>query len=223
MRVKTFLLGCLLCQSTLALQQAQVQPDVMSTLTVSNSQLNILRLKHDRIESFAVPESVEVQHDAKTGEVIFKIHQAEPVEGFVIAESGHRYPLRFVPSDIAAETLVLTGSERQPSRAPMAQPYTTLLADLLKAMYNQQDLEGYQVEVVNQKQNFKGGKLIHKDRYLGAGVVGDVLEFKNPGAPMSLREMDFYQRGVRAIAITTKQLPVKGFTRVFVIRDSHDE
>jgi hypothetical protein len=91
MRVKTLLVGLLLCHTVSALQQPQVLPDVMSTVSVSNHSLNVLRLKQDRIESFAVPDDVEVQHDAKTGEVIFKIEGEKPVEGFVVGEAGKRY------------------------------------------------------------------------------------------------------------------------------------
>jgi hypothetical protein len=129
-----------------------------------------------------------------------------------------------VPSDIPAETIVLISEKEEAAYERIAQPYTELLAQLLKAMFNQKDIEGFRVEAVNTKQPFKKGRLIHRDNYLGIGIIGEVYEFKNPGStPLQLNEMDFYREGVRAVAITTKTLPVKGFTRIFVMRDSHND
>ena len=221
MKNKIFILSLLLANPIFALQKIQIHPDTPITASISVDGVNIIRVEQDRIESITAPNTIEAQHNIKTGEVALKPMVKTPIDLFLLTEKGERVQLRLLPTNIPAETIILSGNGKEQASWEQGQPYTKILAELTKAMYNQDRVEGYRLEGVKEKaKKFKGGSLKLVANYLGGKIKGEIYEFTNTSKEfMQSKELDFYQIGVRAITIVNNSLAPKELTRVFVIRD----
>jgi type-F conjugative transfer system secretin TraK len=220
-RVNIFFLSLLVAAPVFGLQKIQTQPDTPITASISVDGVNIIRVEQDRIESITAPNTIEAQHNTKTGEVALKPLVKKPIDLFLLTEKGERIQLRLLPTNIPAETIVLSGNSKELASWEQGQPYSKILADLVKTMYNHDRLEGYRLKTVKAKpKKFKGGSLKLIASYVGGKIKGDVYEFSNTSKEnINLKELDFYQVGVRGITIVDNSLAPKDLTRVFVIRN----
>ncbi len=187
---------------------------------VSQNDINLISLKGDRIESLALPNSVEVEQNTKNGSAFMRFKSKNVVKGFLTTETGAKYQLEFVPSDIASETIVLVAPGLKSADAVVPREYTQMLAQLLRAMYNDAELDGFARTVIDKKIKFNNMKLNLEASYLGAAIEGQVLEFKNTtDKAIELKDMDFYVAGVRAVSIVDKTVSPGDTTQVFIMRD----
>ena len=187
---------------------------------VSQNDINLISLKGDRIESLALPNSVEVEQNTKNGSAFMRFKSKNVVKGFLTTEMGAKYQLEFVPSDIASETIVLIAPGQKSAESVNAREYTQMLAQLLRAMYNEVELDGYARGVNSKSLKINKMKLNLDVTYVGAAIEGQVLEFKNTtDKAIELKELDFYDPNVRAVSIVDKTVSPGDTTQVFIMRD----
>ena len=187
---------------------------------VSQNDINLISLKNDRIESIALPNSVEVEQNTKNGSAFMRFKSKSVVKGFLTTETGAKYQLEFVPTDIASETIILLAPGLKSADTVSAREYTQMLAQLLRAMYNEEELDGFARTVTDKRIKINNMKLDLEATYLGATIEGQVLDFKNTtDKAVTLKELDFYVPNIRSVAITNKILQAGESTQVFVMRD----
>jgi len=187
---------------------------------VSQNDINLISIKNDKIESLALPNSVEVEQNTKNGSAFMRFKTRGVVKGFLTTETGAKYQLEFVPSDIASETIVLIAPGLKSADAVSAREYTQMLAQLLRAMYNDAELDGYARGVNSKNLKINKMKLNLDATYVGAAIEGQVLEFKNTtDKAIELKELDFYDANVRAVSIVDKTVSPGNTTQVFIMRD----
>jgi len=207
--------GCAFAVQNITVTQAQPVRAV-----VSQNDINLISLKNDRIESLALPNSVIVEQNTKNGSAFLSFKSNTVVKGFLTTELGAKYQLEFVPSNVAAETIVLIAPGVKSLDAVDAREYTQTLAQLLRAMYNDAELDGFARTVTSKKLKINNMKLSLEAIYEGDAIEGQVLDFKNTtDIAMTLKEVDFYTTGVRAVSIVDKALPPENSTQVFIMRD----
>ena len=187
---------------------------------VSQNDINLISLKNDRIESLALPNSVEVEQNTKNGSAFMRFKSKSVVKGFLTTELGAKYQLEFVPSDIASETIILVAPGLKSADTVSAREYTQMLAQLLRAMFNEAELDGYARGVNSKSLKINKIKLNLDVTYVGAAIEGQVLEFKNTtDKAIELKELDFYDPNVRAVSIVDKTVSPGDTTQVFIMRD----
>ena len=207
--------GCAFAVQNITVTQAQPVRAV-----VSQDDINLISLKNDRIESLTLPNSVIVEQNTKNGSAFLSFKSNAVVKGFLTTELGAKYQLEFVPSNISSETIVLIAPGVKAIDAVDAREYTQTLAQLLRAMYNDAELDGFARTTVSKKLKINNMKLSLEALYEGDAIEGQVLDFKNiTDIAMTLKEMDFYTSGVRAVSIVDKTLPHDASTQVFIMRD----
>lgn len=221
MNIKLLLLLLCISCSTFALQNINVNELMPVRIVVSQSDINLISLKDDRIESFALPTSVEVEQNTKNGSAFLKFKSANVVKGFLTSESGAKYQLEFVPSDVPAETIVLIkpGLDSK-TQAADAREYTQMLANLLRAMHNNSELDGYVRLPLDKNIKYNNMKLKLIATYSGGAIDGLVYQFENSSNEVkTLKEIDFYASGVRGVALVDKALYSGDVTQVYIMRD----
>jgi type-F conjugative transfer system secretin TraK len=220
MRNKICLFGLLVAGMACGMQ-VEVDEEHPVSVDISKEGINMVRISQDRIASITAPNNIEAQHNAKTGDIALKALTDKPVDVFLVTEKGRHLQLHLLPTNIAAANIVLQVTGTESAAWELGQPYTKILVELLKAMYNQHKLEGYQVETAQGKPgSLKGGKLQLIASYIGAKVQGDIYEFTNTSKELVfLKQRDLYQMGVRAVSIVDANVYPNATTRVFVMRD----
>lgn len=189
-------------------------------MVVSQNDINLISLKNDRIESLALPNTVEVEQNTKNGTAYMRFKSNSVVKGFLTTETGAKYQLEFVPSNIASETIVLIQPGKKSADSFDAREYTQMLAQLLRAMYNEGELDGYARITMDKNIKFKKMKLNLEVTYLGGTIEGQVFEYENTtDKVLNLKELDFYDTGIRAVSIVDKTLYLGDVTKVFIMRD----
>jgi type-F conjugative transfer system secretin TraK len=217
---KLIVLFLVLPASVFGMQTISINEAQPIRVVVSQNDINLLSIKNDRIESIALPNSVEVEKNNKNGSAFVRFKSNSIVKGFLTTESGSKYQLEFVPSNIGSETIVLVAPTLKSPDAVDAREYTQMLAVLLRAMYNESEIEGYVRTITDKRVKINNNKLDLEASYIGAAIDGQVLSFKNTGdKELLLKEIDFYDTGVRSVAIVDKNLSAGARTKVFIMRD----
>ncbi len=207
--------GCVFGVQNITVNEAQPVKVV-----VSQNDINSLSIKNDRIESLALPNSVEVEQNTKNGSAFMRFKSKSVVKGFLTTELGAKYSLEFVPSNIGSETIVLIAPGVKSAESVSAREYTQMLAQLLRAMYNDAELDGYTRSVNSKSLKINKIKLNLDVTYMGAAIEGQVLSFQNTSdKELTLKEVDFYDTNVRAVSIVDKTLQAGSSTQVFIMRD----
>ncbi len=221
MKCKLIVILLVWSSSIFAVQNINVSESMPVRVAVSQNDINMISLKNDRIESLALPNSVEVEQNNKNGSAYLKFKSNSPVKGFLISESGVKYQLEFVPSQIPSETITLIkpGLEAK-AQAADTREYTQMLAQLLRAMFNQSDLDGYVRSISEKKVKYNKIKLVLMATYTGATIDGLIYEYENTTKEVQhLKEVDFYDKDVRSVAIVNRKLYSGDVTQVFIMRD----
>lgn len=221
MRIKIMLLLLITAGTCSAVQNISVNESAPVRIMVSNSDINSISLKNDRIESLALPASVEVEQNNKNGSAYLKFKSRSAVKGFLTSESGAKYQIEFVPSNVPSETIVLIkpGLESK-EKIFDAREYTQMLAQLLRAMHNDAELDGYVRTVTDTNVKYNKMKLKQIATYNGGAIEGAVYSFENTTNEVkNLKEIDFYAPNVRSVAIVDKTLYSGDVTQVYIMRD----
>lgn len=203
-----------------AMQNITVNEALPVRAVVSQNDINLISLQNDRIESLVLPNSVEVEQNNKNGSAYLKFKSSSVVKGFLTTERGAKYQLEFVPTNIGSETIVLITPGPATASAVEAKEYTQMLAQLLRAMYNGSELDGYVHTLLNKSIKFKKMQLVLDATYVGTAIDGQIFEYENTtDKVVRLKEIDFNGTGVRAVSIVNKTLYSGDVTKIYIMRD----
>jgi conjugal transfer pilus assembly protein TraK len=224
-RISIFLL-MLLAFACQAQQKVPVQEGIEVTIKVSSQALNRIAVENDQITLVkGVSGQFELDKDTELGQVFLKplsTDKHELIHLFVMTKNGHTYPLSLQVEEDAAQSILLMPLSESVAKWEQSSPYETLLKTLVQAMHNQTPLEGFLMENLKTSQSLpkiKQAKVTQLQTYRGNKLQGQILEiFNTSKEDLSLTEQEFYQKGVRAVAILNPLLLPKGKTRVYVLR-----
>jgi len=221
MRIKLIILLLSFSCTSFAVQNININDLAPVKIAVSQNEMNLIVLKNDRIDSLALPGTVDLEQNTKDGTAYLRFKSSKVIKGFLTTELGAKYQLEFIPSAIASETIVLIqpGLEKK-TQSLEAREYTQILAQLLRAMHNETELDGYAKKVADKDVLHNNFKLKLITIYSGGFMSGLVYEYENATNNLqNLKEIDFYNPQIRAIAIRDKTLYSGDVTKIYMIRD----
>lgn len=221
MKIKIAVLLLLMSGASFSVQNVYVSELTPVKIVVSNSDINLISLKNDRIDSLALPASVEVEQNTKNGTAYLRFKGVKVIKGVLTTELGAKYQLEFVPNAIPSETIILIqpGLENK-AQIFDAREYTQMLAHLLRAMHNEIELDGYVRAITEKNTKHNNFKLKLISTYSGSVMDGLVYEYANASSNIqTLQEIDFYTPEIRALAIFDKKLYSGDVTKIYMFRD----
>jgi type-F conjugative transfer system secretin TraK len=221
-----FLLGLMMTTSCFGEQRIAVKEGDIATIRVSNTALNQIMIEGDRIQSVkGVSGQFQLDKDPHLGQIFIQpaLDNKEPIHLFLTTEQGQTYSLSLDARDIPPESIPLIPKAQQSVAAKWekSSSYEQILTQIIKAMHNQTLVEGFSIEEEHLKlPKIKEASVLKRKSYMGDKLMGEALEVQNISkSTLELMESDFYQPGIRAIAVLNKSLQPKGKTRVYVVRD----
>ena len=148
--IKSLLIVLILTLATASqgAERIRVKDEFETTVKISTSGLTHINVEDDRI--IAVKAS-NTQFQLDKDEVLGHIYlqpepnNNEPIQLFISTEKQHMLPLLLIPSDIKPSSITLIVEEAHKVAAlwEQSQPYEIVVTNLIKAMHNQEPLEGY--------------------------------------------------------------------------------
>jgi len=211
-----------------ALQKITLQEGVATPITIANHALNHFSVENDRIVSVkgGVTGIFEHDFDEKLGHVYLKPileEYLEPIHIFINTEKEKTLSLLLNPTNIQAESLHLAvegTNYRKPDAWEKTNDYESVITKMIKAMHNKTPLEGFAIYPAKPQNSKPKVKTKLQKRllavYQGENLIGETWLVENrTGKIIILSERDFYDPGVRAVAILYKSLSNKGLTSVY--------
>lgn len=191
---------------------------------VSQREINILKLPSSEIKIVSNSPNIDVKILGENA-LLQYVGEVQPTSLVLLSKKGV-YSITLIPRGIPSATIVI--KDDQADRAEALQwetsfPYVKTLTTLIKSMYTEVPPDGYRVERFEAPITplWEGTQLIHKFRYNGATLVGDVYELKNvSGQDMVVKPAEFYSKGVLAVSVDTEGLKDGQSTKVYVVRQS---
>jgi type-F conjugative transfer system secretin TraK len=194
----------------------------MQTMTVDLSikDPNIISVKNDRIKQYSsVKGAIAASIDTESGILNLKptiMYYEKPFSMIIFTEKGQRYTLISNPKNIPAQDIVLANNALvdQTKESNITYTYEAELANLIKAMIKQQDIDGFKKDLLNHETNEENTTL--ESRYVGNKVSGEVLVFKNnKDKPQKIIEEQFYSPKVLAVSLSNALLNPNAITKVY--------
>lgn len=210
-----------------AQQKIPVQEGIEVSATLSKDVLNRIAIENDKIMTVkGVTGQFEFDKDTELGQIFLKpvvTDKDELIHLFLITEKGHTYPLSLMVEEGSARSILLMPvDDGKGAQWEQSSSYETLLRSLVQAMVNETPVEGFRVE--RQPSTTPLPKIAHAkvnalQTYQGHKLQGQILEVTNTHKKeITLIEQDFYQKGVRAVAILNPFLRAHAKTLVYMVR-----
>ena len=222
------MLSLLLPAVSFAAQKITLREGVATPVTIANHTLNHFSVENDRIVSIKGDVAGVFEHDMdeKLGHVYLKPvleEYMEPIHIFITTEKEKTLSLLLNPTNIQAESVRLVVEGTAPSKPDAwekTSDYESVVTKIIKSMHNKSPLEGFTespAKASKLKRKPKGQLIKKLDTvYQGEKLSGEIWFVENQtGKMMTLSESDFYENGVRAVAILYKDLPNTTSTTVY--------
>ena len=178
------------------------------TVDLSIKDPNVISLNNDRIKQYsAVKGAATASIDQDSGILSLMptiTNLNKPFSMIIFSEKGYRYTLISNPKSIPAQDIVLNNSEinNQEVANKAGSNNTAEIISLIKAMMNNDRLEGYRRQVMLEETKDDNTALITK--YIGNKLIGEVLLLKNTNEKdFTLKGEDFYSDGVFAVSLAS--------------------
>ena len=207
-------------------QRLVVQQGGNITANIASSALNRIAVQGDRIASIkGSAGQFQLEKDLSLGQIFIRPNSEDdktPIHIYITTEQGHTYSLTLLSTDMPAENIILVSNSNQNKSAnwETTAPYETVLVNIIKAMHNQSELEGFYSKPKSKyNHKIKGLLITNQESYLGDKLQGYHYQVENiTENEMILKHADFYKNDVRAISILTKTLPPQGKTSLYIVR-----
>ncbi|MBP9777670.1 MAG: type-F conjugative transfer system secretin TraK [Rickettsiaceae bacterium] len=215
-----FILLTIFSLTTNAAQYKDVNNMQTMTVDLSIKDPNIISVKNDRIKQYSsVKGAMAASIDTESGILNLKptvMYYEKPFSMIIFTEKGQRYTLISSPKNIPAQDIVLTNNTILDQSKDLNATYTyeAELANLIKAMIKQQNIEGFKKDLLNHETNEENTTL--ESRYSGNKISGEVLVFKNnKDKPQKIMEEQFYSPKVLAVSLSNALLNPNDITKVY--------
>lgn len=221
------LLGAALCAEAKEMpkDQTQAKTDASILAAAAFKQLNRIYIENGRIaKAVADTQSIQLDPDKSTGSLYFIPLTKEQSSIFIISESGETHAVTISPKErLIAQTIALKDTN-QPNRHSQlssndqsALPYEERVQRILRAIPS---LSHEHAEVL--KGTITDGYLIGNPvatwRLLGLKLERYHL-MNQTKETLQIREVDFYRRGVVAVATEATSLDPKASADLWIIRE----
>jgi conjugal transfer pilus assembly protein TraK len=198
-----------------------------ATANISASSLNRIAVQGDRIATIkGTTGQFHLEKDLSLGQIFMQPSLPEdktPIHVYITTEKGSTYSLTLLSNEMPAENVILVSASN--NQAGVANwdktaSYETVIVNLIKAMHNQEMVEGFsQSEVTKNTYKIKGLQIKNSDVYTGDKLQGLSYDIENiSDEELNIKESDFYKQGVRAISILNTSLAPQGKTKLYIVR-----
>ena len=219
--VKGITLLLLLCSLKLhAFQFKTAEEGALLDFDISAQELTHIHLENDRITGIkSAIDGLIVDRDEEQGHLFIRVNGTlEPIQAFILAESGKTISVRLTPQDISLETIKIKPYEEEIQKVFENINYQDIILSLLQRLYHQTDLEKEAFNTIEPLSIL--GMSLEPIDYLQEGEW-EALHylFENKGnQTLELLESDFKVDNVEAIAIENKSLQPGDITSVYLVK-----
>ena len=227
-------MGLLMVHVTCAASVATMKPmsirianDDQVKITLSNQDINRLFVANDKITSVNAPTHRLITHNDASGSLFINLMGKAPLTAFITTQQGRHFSLFILPKSEPGITVQLIPQTPAPvhyrhhtGRAQhfeQSTPYEKTLVTLLRDVMLQHTPPGYsslsprafeKITALQVPKYFNGNSRLPEHvvaGYLGGALTVRVLQLTNHSTQtLMLVASDFYQPGVRAVAIVNE-------------------
>lgn len=189
---------------------------------VSQREINVIRLPSPDVKIVTNSNNIDIKIMGENALMQF-VGEIQPTSLILLSKKGI-YTITVIPRGIPSATIVVKDDAQEKGEAhewETTHSYIDVIKNLVKSMYHEIPPAGYKVEKTNTPVTplWEGTNLIHKFRYYGASLVGDVYEIKNTGQnQITIKPSEFHERGVLAVSVDTETLSPGQATKVYIVK-----
>lgn len=221
--------GCLILSfPAYALQVRQAKDNQTISAKISAKELSRIFVTSDRIQATrGINGAYEIIKDDTQGMIFIKpspYYANRPFNLFITTEIGRTYNLLLVPTDIPAETIEIKPKSpaiKIASKWEKNAPYVDKLIQLINAMVNEVEPQGYAVsEAATKPIKVKDISMELIAVYRGSQLQGEIWCIKNISRnTIHLSPSQFFDKTVRAIALEADMLPCGDEVYLYKVSD----
>ncbi len=224
-KIKFLVLGCIFISSgAFALQVKTFEEGTALDFDISANELSHIVVEDDRITGIKnALDNLAIEQDEERGHLFVRpLGKPELVQLFLITEQGKTIGLRLMPQDIPAESIRIK-SDLILEDSPLSKTREEEVIELIAALYQKTELEGYQISREPQSAIEARGLPLKKiAHYRGSHLMGVAYSVENTHfKTINLLESDFFEPGVRAISIPQKTVARKAQTKIYLVKELH--
>lgn len=218
----------LMCMPALAQaeQRLVIREGGSATANISASSLNRLSVQGDRISTIkGTTGQFHLEKDLSLGQIFIQpsaLEDKTPIHIYISTEKGNTYSLTLLSNDMPAENVILVSASNQTGvlNWDKTASYETVIVNMIKAMHNNEMLEGFsQSEVTKTKYKINGLQVKNNNSYTGEKLQGLSYEIENiSDEELNIKESDFYKSNIRAISILNTKLAPQCKTKLYIVR-----
>jgi conjugal transfer pilus assembly protein TraK len=198
------------------------------TLMLSTVDANRLFVDGDRINAVNAPVGYIAAKNDDSGSVYLNVQVKQPFTVFITTALGRHFSVLVIPKAVIGKTYELkpTGPTVAATMWEKNTGYEKILSDLIKGMETRQPPEGYGFQAMDKTKltakDFYGvADLLLIEIYPGSQLIGHVYVIQNKTKkPLTLSENMFYERGVRAVALSQQTVAPGQSSMVYQVRSS---
>jgi len=215
------LLFCLLFSTPLfALQVKTFEEGVPLDFDISAHELTHIKVEQDRITGVkSAIDNLAVDLDLTLGHLFVRpLNPLTKTQIFITTEQGKTIGLCLLPQDIPVESITILSSHLDDA---FAQTDEDIVIELIQALRHQRELEGYTLSRTITSLPLVAELPVEQTaQYLNERWIGSEMVIHNTSRKtVSLLESDFFEEGVRAVAIPHSLLLPNQSTKVYVVRE----
>ena len=219
------LVGIFVASKAFALQVKTFEEGTALDFDISANELSHIVVEDDRITGIKnALDNLAIEQDEERGHLFVRpLGKPELVQVFLITEQGKTLSLRLTPQDIPAESIRIKSDSILEGEGSVSKTLEEDVIELISALYQQTELEGYQISSAPQSAiDVRGLSLKKTVHYRGSHLMGIAYSVENTHSkPLHLLESDFFEPGVRAISIPQKTVAPKAQTKIYLVKELH--
>ena len=209
-KIKFLALGCIFISSgAFALQVKTFEEGTALDFDISANELSHIVVEDDRITGIKnALDNLAIEQDEERGHLFVRpLGKPELVQVFLITEQGKTISLRLTPQDIPAESIRIKSDSILEGEGSVSKTLEEDVIELISALYQQTELEGYQISSAPQSAiDVRGLSLKKTVHYIGSHLMGIAYSVENTHSkPLHLLESDFLNRVFGRILFPKKQ------------------
>jgi len=227
MKTLKIIIGCLISFNALGFQGLNLNPNESATAKISSSELSRIFVEGDRIKSIRGMENSYIfKSDNTKGEIYLKptaAYQGRMFTVFINTESGRTFTLLLIPIDATSQTIMIKPPAiiKKAEKWERLLPYENTLLNIVLAMFNETELDGFEVKnVIDVKPKYLGDIATLKllTVYNGNHLTGEIFEVKNrKKTKIIITEKEFYKPNARAISLKDHVIEGEASTLLYVV------
>lgn len=203
-----------------AVQVIDVREAENVTARISLREITRLKVQNARIENLRVRDGqLAIEPDREHNEAFLRpLGGARNISLFVTTDRG-TFNLQLLPEDVPSTTLVLRVPQRTGDSGGANDAYRNTIKRYMLAMMHGDAADAVIEEIHEAAPLWKHTVYVRDRRYRWEGFDGEVYTLTNTAAvPIEVREREFHQANVAAVAIERLALAPGESTRVYLMR-----